>query len=205
MYRPNDRSILRRPFMIGRGRTRHLLNMRLEHEQGSNSWQATEGIQQQCDHGNWKMPILLFSLRRAEEPSCQSWGHSPCSEPMKANVQLLQIPLFHFTYWESQFASMVKTSVLVSNCDFPCVFRSPAQALLVVCFLGLDANSSRDASAQYHFSHSKQYWLDLWCRTMRSMPSTTPRSPESAKSWSDLPQKLSSSSSVSCKSTVCLL
>merc|ERR1712225_173598 len=47
-------------------------------------------------------------------------------------------------------------------------------------------------------------WSRLQSSTMRSMPSTTPRSPESDKFWSVLPPRSSSSSSVSCKSTVTL-
>jgi hypothetical protein len=90
---------------------------------------ARKEISEQFDYSNWKMLTLLFSIRRAEEPSCRSWGHSPCSEPMKANFQRLQIPLFQFTNWESQSAIMVKTSVLVSSLLISLHLRSNSDSI----------------------------------------------------------------------------
>ncbi len=51
-------------------------------------------------------------LRRAEEPSCQPWGHSPCLKPMKANPSFARYLTSHLTIWESPSDKMVKTSVL---------------------------------------------------------------------------------------------
>jgi hypothetical protein len=109
------------------------------------------------ENSNWKMPTLLLSFRRAEEPSCQSWGHSPCSEPMKADAAPPDTS-FPFTNWESHSATMVKTSVLVSIPHLFISFACLAGCLLSRCILKVPYLLE---DLVFKISSSKQYWLGL--------------------------------------------
>jgi hypothetical protein len=113
---------------------------------------------------------------------------------MKANIQLLQIPLFHSRTENLNSPPWSKPQFLCVTVIF-LVNSFPSQALLVICFLGLDANSSRDASA--HITSHIQSNTDSICdvercaqchqqrREVRKAPS---HDPTFLKSYRQVPQ-----------------
>jgi len=64
-----------------------------------------------CDHSNWKMSTLLFSIRRAEEPLVNHEGTLHAQSPWRLTSSSHRYLISNFTIWESQSVTM-KTSVL---------------------------------------------------------------------------------------------